>query len=217
MVSAIFLFNWFKNRTKTNYFLLSAIFIGGAAWTKNDGIGLFIAISLALFAYLLSNINKREIKPIFAASKFFTYLAMAGIVFFPFKVFISTLGIKNHMISGFDQILSLPANFWRAPYIFNQFLYEFFLNTSIWLYFWIFFILIVFFGRKRIFKSDAKYILLFMLLYSVLLFCVFMVTSLCSNVEYLKGNLAELERLLLHITPTAAFVLMLGFDEEKFS
>jgi hypothetical protein len=217
MVSAVMLFNWFKNRTRSDYLLLSALFMGGAAWTKNDGIALFIAMALALIAYLLSNIKRNEIEPLSAAYDLLTYLAIGGVVFLPFKVFVAALGINNHMISGFDQLLSFPSNLWRVPYILNQFIYEFFLNTRIWLYFWIFFFLVLFIGRKWIFKSNAKYILLFMLLYSAFLFYVFMVFSLGSTVEGLTGNLEELERLLLQIAPTAVFVLMLGFSGEKLS
>jgi 4-amino-4-deoxy-L-arabinose transferase-like glycosyltransferase len=215
MVSAILLFNWFTRTRKTGYLLLSAIFIGGAAWTKNDGIALFAAMSLALLAYLLSNLNKKELGLATASSRLFAFIAAGGIVFLPFRIFVGALGIRNHMISGSDQILSFTSNLWRVPYIFNQFLYEFFLNTSIWLYFWIFFFLMIFVGRKRIFNSDAKYILLFMLLYSAFLFYVYMVTALGSSVEGLKGNLEELERLLLHIAPTAVFVIMLSFNKER--
>lgn len=215
MASLILLLEWFINRENTGRLLLSSLFMGGAAWTKNDGIGLFAVASVTLLLFLASKMKSGEVDVVSAASKFFAYLVCGCIVFLPFKIFVASQGIGNHMIGSLWQMLSLTGNLWRAPYILNQFLYEFFLNTNIWLYFWIFFFLMLIIRRKQAFKSDARYILLFMLLYSALLFYIYMVTTLGSTIEGLKSNLEELERLLLHITPIAVFYAFVLLEDKK--
>ncbi len=209
-VSMIALFGWMKDNENNALILISGFFAGAAAWTKNDGLALFAAALLVFAGYLLADLQKRKTDIAFVVSRGALFLAAACPVFLPFRILVAVKGIKNHMIGSLDQILGVLTNFQRAPHVLGQFSYEFFQNTSSWLYFWIFFFLVIVIKRESILKTELKYLCGFLFIAFTILYGVFMVTALGGTTGSLIGNLGELDRLILQVAPTAGFLMFLA-------
>ena len=209
-VSAIMLYNWLKTDERIELLLLSGFFVGAAAWTKNDGFAHLTAMSIIIAIYLLIKACTGKVGAKSLLASFFGFILVAAAVSLPFKMLTAIYGIKNHMIGDSSQFFSFFSNFNRAPYILSQFVYEFFLNTSCWLYFWVFIFAILLVNWRRALTTELKYLLGFICLSLAAFFGVFMITSLGDTPEHLVGNLGELNRLLLHVAPTAGFLMLMS-------
>jgi hypothetical protein len=195
-VSAVYLIRWMEEQDRS-HLLMSAFFIGCAAFTKDDGIALFAAMSVSLALFLA--LSRRKIGTGAALSGFFMFIAAAGIVFVPYQAVSSAYHISSHMIKDANIIAATAANIGRAPHIAGHFLYQLYLNTYSWQYFWIFITIFLIAGRRKISGTNMKYIFIFLMISLALYFEVYMLTA--------ANNLtSSFHRLLIGLAPTAVFL-----------
>jgi len=209
--ACIMLWQHLSSGNNTPALPISAIFAGAAAWTKNDGIAIFLALfgTLLLFSLLRAMSDKKYLPT--AIKDGCSFLAISLFIFLPFKMLIFSLGIENHMILSAGQLTSLLTGLWRVPIIIRFFIYEFFLDSYHWLYLWIFWVVLLFIERKKLLSSSAKYPFTFVCLCIILYFCVYMVTALGMTPATLVNNLElSLDRVILGFAPSASFVLFLA-------
>ena len=202
-MAVISLFNWMENKENPRDLYLSALFIGAAAWTHNEGLILFGALILTLFAYLFARIIAGKIRPLNSIKDLIIFFAIYGVIYMPFKALCWHFKLKEGWVSGVGQLFAVLPNLQRIPVIFGYFCYEFFLNTYLWLYFWIFLFVIVLMNRKSIARSNVKYVLLFVFFSLALIFETFLVT----NLNYLGLIALNLDRAMLTVLPSAGFLL----------
>jgi len=195
-ISTIYLVRWMEDQDRSSL-LISAFFMGCAAFTKNDGIALFVALSAALALFLA--LSRRKINPRTALSGFFTFIAAAGIMFVPYQAVSSAYHISSHMIKDLNIIAATFANMGRAPHIAGHFLYQLYLNTYSWQYFWIFITIFLIVGWRRLRGTNFKFILIFLFLALALYFEVYMLT-VAENLT------SSFHRLLIGLAPTASFL-----------
>jgi hypothetical protein len=208
LFSVIFMYKWFTNVDDVPSLLLSSVFAGAAAWTKNDGIAHLLALTFTVFVYLAHSMFRKKLPTATAIKRFAAFIIVSGFVYLPFKLLTLSLKVENHMIITFNQLLQLPFNAGRIPFILKYFAYEFFLDSYLWLYFWIFLAVLVFINRKKIANSELRFVLAYLLASVVLFFCVYMVTALGETTGALVNNLElSLDRVMLGFTPSAGFLL----------
>jgi hypothetical protein len=189
-ISIFYLLEWVKNRKESDL-LISSMFMGSAAFIKNDAIALFVALFLV---FLVVRPKLRES----------IVMCSGALLFVPFKLAVSYYAISNHMIKGFN----LLDNLNRIPVILNHYVFELFLNTYSWQYFWIFIALLLIIGRKKLMTTTLKYAFGFLLAALSLYFLVYMIT--------VADNLtSSFHRLLLGLAPISAFLAFASLDIEE--
>jgi len=200
-ISIMFFIRWLDSK-ESRYLNISSLFIGSAVFIKNDGLSLFLALFVLLTAYLISSYIRKTVplKDILFALGSFLGISLA--IFLPFKIAVFSHSIPNQMINNFNVFAIMFSNLHRAPVIAKYFLYELYLNTYNWQYFWIFLTILLIIGRKRIFGSNIRYILYFFFISLSFYFIVYMLTVL--PLEYHLG--ASFHRLLIGLAPAAAFL-----------
>ncbi len=152
MIATVFFFEWLMERKDRDIYL-AAFFIGGAAWTKNDGIALVIAMVVSLIAHLIS--NRSDIKR--SAVMIVNFILISAVVFVPFKIFTMLNSIGSHMITSMNVFGLAAQGLGRVPLISKHFGYEMFLDAYQWMYFWIYAILFLAL-RKRELGQVAAYV-----------------------------------------------------------
>ncbi len=202
LISVIFLFKW-MNTNKNNHLFLSAFFIGGAAWTKNDGIGLCASALLTVGLYLVIKALKTDPaqRPALAA-RFLIYAAIAAVIFMPFKIVTMHYHVVNHMLSNENIAVVFFKNLDRIPVILNFFLYELYLNTYQWLYFWIYFTVLLLLHKKQLIGTNLAYLFLFVIVSLGLYTFIYTITAL----GYVSQLGSSADRILLSLTPSAGFL-----------
>ena len=218
LFAAILMFEWMNDNSKSRYFYLASLFVGAAAWTHNEGLIILAAMAIMLLVYfaaqfLAKKINIREI-----AGKLVAFYLLYSAVTWPFKLFMASLHMKDKMawIDSPLQLLNIFPNLWRIPVITGYMLYEFFLDTYLWLYFWIFLIIILFLNRKNIMGTNLKYLLVFVIFALAMIFEVFLVSNSNSPHSWLVGIInLNLDRAMQLIPPTAGFLLFASFSRQK--
>ena len=195
-ISAVFFTRWME--VKDNRQLsLSAFFIGCAAFTKNEGIALFLALAITLCFFFFSNRKRVELRSFFAG--FFAFIATAAAVFCPDKLTSLAYHMSSHMIKNANIISTTMANIGRFPRISAYFFYQLYLNTFEWMYFWIFITIFLIAGWDKIRKANLKYLLVFLMISLAFYFEVYMLTVV-NNLE------TSLDRLLIGLAPAFVFL-----------
>lgn len=195
-ISAVYLVRWMEEQDRS-HLLLSAFFIGCAAFTKNDGIALFVALSSAFALFLAFSLRKIDLRN--ALSSFSIFIAVAGIMFVPYQIVSSAHHISSHMIKDVHILAATAANLQRFPEIAGQFLFQLYLNTYDWQYFWIFITILLIAGRRKMAGTNTKYVFIFLLISLALYFEVYMLT--------VANNLtSSFHRLLIGLAPAAVFL-----------
>ncbi len=203
-----FFYRWLENKSSVNFLCISALFIGAAANTKNDGILLLLAMALTFTAAIVMSIAAKKLALDKAVMLFFIFAVIAAVVFLPFKMWVVSHKIENHMIVSASQLLNISDSLRRIPIIFKFYLYELFLDTYQWMYFWIFSAVLIILNWKTMSRSNAGYLFMFVILSIVGYFCVYMVTALGNTPARLMDNLElSFDRVLLGIAPTAGLLL----------
>jgi len=200
-VSIIFLVKWLDSHEKRHLYL-SSFFIGSSVFIKNDGTSLFLAVVILLAAYLIDSYKNKRISFNDAVFDLCSFLGIGLVIFMPFKTAILLQAIPNHMIKNVNVFATMAENLYRIPIIAGYFLYELYLDTYIWQYFWIFLTILLIIGRKRIFGSNIRYILYFFFISLSFYFAVYMLTVL--PIDY--HLVASFHRLLIGLAPAAAFL-----------
>ena len=200
-VSIIFLVKWLDSHEKRHLYL-SSFFIGSSVFIKNDGASLFLAILILLAGYLINSYKNKRISINDAAFDLCSFLGISLAIFMPFKTAVLLQAIPNHMIKNINIFATMAENLNRFPVIAGYFLYELYLDTYVWQYFWIFLTLLLIIGRKRVFGANIRFILYFFFISLSFYFFVYMLTvlPLAYHLE------ASFHRLLIGLAPAAAFL-----------
>jgi len=201
-------FQRFMDEKRSIYLMLSSFFMGSAAFVKNDGIALFVALSVTLFLFLYLTYRKNLDMLKRSLIDFAIFIFTGFLIFMPWQVVSASHSISSHMIKSANVLTTMAANIGRAPGIAQHFLFELYLNTYSWQYFWIFITLFILIGRGKLRASNSKYILIFLFASLSLYFMVYILT--------VADNLASsFHRLLIGLAPSAAFLAFsLGHMEE---
>lgn len=217
--AAILMFEWMNDKTRSGYFYLSALFIGAAAWTHNEGLIILAAMAVTLLIYFAVQLMEKKTGLLEIVGKLVAFFLIYCAVTWPFKLFMASLHMTDQMpwIANSWQLLNILPNLWRIPIITGYLLYELFLDTYLWLYFWIFFIILAVLNRKNIMNTNLKYLLLFVFLAFAMIFEVFLVSIGKSSPSGLEGIIKlNLDRAMLVIPPSAGFLMFASlFKREK--
>lgn len=92
VASFLFLLEWERSHYRT-FFILSAIFSGLAAWTKNEGV------VYCLFNILIILFMTRRMSFVRRCSSILSYVLIAGVIIGPWWVVKMSLGLKNSFIN----------------------------------------------------------------------------------------------------------------------
>jgi len=206
LLATIAFFNWIRKERFADL-CLAALFIGGAAWTKNEGIALAssMILSLAACLFLKKKGADRSI-PIFLQ---FALISCA--VFVPFKLFAAFNHIGNHMLKSANVLGIAAQGIVRIPLISKHFGYQLFLDTYQWMYFWIYVLLFISLRKRDAVKDHLLFPLLFIVLSLISYFVLFMVTPL--DLEFHLS--VSLDRLLLGLSLSAAFIAFVAAFAEN--
>lgn len=197
-ISAIYLIKWMNEKDK-GHLLLSAFFIGCAAFTKYEGIALFLAMAVTLALFLLANKGKAGFRGSIAG--FSAFIALAALVFGPGQLASLVHHMSSHMIKNANIIATTIANTGRIPQIAGHFFFQLYLNTFSWQYFWIFITIFLIVGWRRIFGTNMKYLLLFLLISLAIYFEVYILT-VANNLE------SSFHRLLIGLAPSFVYLVI---------
>jgi hypothetical protein len=214
-LAAILIFEWMNDTSKKNYFYLSALFIGGAAWTHNEGLILYGAMILTLLAYFAIQYLAKKIGPVEIAKCLVFFFAIYTAVYGPFKALVAYFKLKPLWVQSFWQLFNILPNLPKVPVILGFMCYEIFLNTYLWQYFWIMFLIFTCLNRKMILNSNLKFLLLFIIFAFAMIFEAFYVSG-WNTTDALIGILRlNLDRAINILPPTAGFLMFASFKEQK--
>ena len=110
VISVIYLLRW-MNENENSHLLLSAFFIGCAAFTKNEGIALFLAMAITIALFLFANRRKSALRRSIAG--FPVFIALAILVFGPDKVASLAHHMSSHMIKSANIFATTIVNIGR--------------------------------------------------------------------------------------------------------
>ena len=162
--AAVFMFFYFQNQRK-QWLILSAIFSGLAAWTKNEGLFLAIIIFVILFLYLLKEKKIRTHLKDLAI-----FFIIFSVIFWPWMLYKLFYGLGYSNMAN-DSFGSLGFH----PEIFSPVLFQIFFARSFNLWFGIF-VLILFIRLKQLKKDHNLYLLLIILGSVLSYFLIYLLT-----------------------------------------
>jgi hypothetical protein len=179
--SFTFLLRWHETR-RDMFFLLSAIFAGLAAWTKNEGVA--YAIFNLMIILLMTN------KMAFSKRSFYVghYLGIVGIIIGPWWILKFNLGLKNILVNAEGVSRGLLENIFALGPAFKALMavpFEFeFYNIA-----WIMFFLFLIFSWKRWSRAFYRFFL-FSILFHLFLALGFSVLD--PSEQYLRDAFTRL-------------------------
>lgn len=134
IISFLLLYRWFKENNMS-LLVLSSLFAGFAAWTKNDGLFLLLLQCLILISFLL--LEKTEGKSIFT-KQFVVYAVICTMIIAPWLLFKSMAGLGNDVVNKQNlQIGYILGNIGRVPDLFKIFILGFVFNFERWNIVWL--------------------------------------------------------------------------------
>jgi len=180
-------FFWTRNSEKIEYLTLSSVLVGMAIWTKSEALPMVLINFILLVTYLIQNKGKRNLK------NFFIFLFIVSIFFIPWLTFCKL----NRIDIGERYEFKLPD----LEMVVNVFYYikEFLLKDVIW----VACILLSIFSMGKVLSLEK----LEYLFYTVFLNLVFIIAIhlVSPSANLLISHI--MDRLILHITPLAAFLV----------
>jgi hypothetical protein len=214
--AAILMFNWMNAPDKRRYFYLSALFIGGAVWTHNEGLILLASMILTLSIYFILGYIDGKVKFTEVFYSILDFLLIFALVTLPFKLLISYFKLNQLWVSSIWQLFNFMPNLYRIPTIIGYFYYEFFLDTYLWLYFWIFFLILFLANLKRFFYKNLKFLSLFVLFSLAMIFEVFFISNTGVSFDGWETLIKQnLDRTLLIILFTAGFAMFASLFKQE--
>jgi hypothetical protein len=193
---------WLAGQAPRGSLLLAAFFLAGMAWCKYEGPPLAATVILAAVLTLLWLRPAGTWRRLCSLS-----LPLAGLAlgYLPWRLFIN----QEHFNVGADHIQNFypqqlaQASAYLAGVLIQPFFFGFLWPAA--------FLAVIALGR-RLWTSPALFLLLFLggNLLAILLAYAVAPTSAAEFPSYLK---ASMDRLLLHLTPSAALLLGLGLKE----
>jgi len=195
--SCIFIFRAYHNPDR-KLLLISGIFAGLAAWTKNEGLAISLFNIFILFIIMLiqGKMNRRN---------FLLVIQYALIIFLinaPWFWFKSSLGLYNSVVnSNTLNMVNILNNLNRLPIILTWMVKNIVFFKS-WNLLWLLSIVIILFNFKKIISVPLLYISLSLILYLGIWVLIYIITPYDIN-----WHLAtSLDRVFLHITPLFLFL-----------
>jgi hypothetical protein len=214
-LAAILLFEWMNETKKMNYLYLAAILIAGAAWTHNEGLMMYGAMTLTILIFLAKQFILKKIKIIDCTRYLLSFLIVYTVLYAPFKTFISSLKLKQLWVQSFWQLFNFIPNIPKAPVILGFICYELFLNTYLWQYFWILFLVFMFMNRKAVMGSNLKYLLLLVIFGFAMIFEAFYVSDF-GGIDGMIGLIRlNLDRAMNILPLIAGFLMFASFKDQK--
>ncbi len=207
LISTVYFVRWMEEKN-FGHLLLSAIFIGFSAFTKNEGIALFLGLSATLALFMAFSYKKIGYRT--ALNGFLMFMAVAALIFAPYQAVSASYHISSHMIKSHNIFISTMENIGRAPEIAGHFFFQLYLNTYSWQYFWIIITILLVAGRRKMTRSNMGYVFIFLVISLALYFEVYMLT--------VANNLtSSFHRLLIGLAPVSVFLAfsIAPGDEEK--
>jgi len=152
--SSLFLYRFICEK-KTSFLLISAIALGLAGWTKNEGLALFVINLLVLFFFLIFS-SMETLKE--RSKKFFAYAGVSLLFIVPWQVFKLLRGLPT---SGdqMPQLSKLLEHAPRLPVIIIKFYEKMFFSGN-WHLLWVLFFLSIILYYKKAFSAPRAYMLL---------------------------------------------------------
>lgn len=209
LASAVLLLRWFGDTSLTRYLPLSAVLVGFAAWTKNEGL-LYCVVNMAVLAvFIARNFDKIKIKNLFFAA---AYPVIIVLMMLPWVIIKRTYGITNSEINLVNiNIQYLIAQVHKLMPIAYEFQKQFF-GPKRWNIFWPAALTIAVIFYRRATSGLAGYIALSITL-AVAGYVLFYLISYVDVVYFLSKTWS---RFLLHFLPVAVlWIAMILKDELK--
>ena len=206
--SALFLFFWFEDTSKIQFFLISAIMIALAGWTKNEGLMYCIINVMLMLIFFLTGRSKNTTR--------------LNLIYFPSYIFIILIislpwlwiKMSAHLVNDEIQLSNLTP-----MYILSQYrrvwpiVYEFqkhFFGPKKWNIIWLVFIFTLIVRFKNIFSKGAKYASLYIFFAFGGYILIYMITS--ANVTWHLSSTAS--RFLLHFLPVVVYWLAIMLKKD---
>lgn len=200
-----FFLRWAEEK-KSEQLNLCALFAGASVFIKNDGIAILAGLAIALI--ILLNREKRDLKV--STLTLLRFAIIACVIFLPFKLVAAFTLAPSHMIENANFASTFVSNLSRIPVIISFFLYEMYLNTYTWNYFWIFITILIVMQWKQIKRSSVSYAFWTVVAAMSVYFLVYVLTAL--DIHY--HLMSSFHRLLLQLAPTAVLVAFSTFPKE---
>jgi hypothetical protein len=200
-VSAALLYRAYCSRLDNRLLLVSAIFAGLAAHTKNEGIALGLFNVLAFFSAIAirGKLNKHNL--ILIVKYAFIVFAITA----PWLWFKSCLGLGNDVLNYHNlNLTNILNNLYRIPVIFNAIVKDMLL-IRYWGIFWLFAPAVIMYKVKRVFTLPWLLLSVPLMLYAGTCIIIYIITP--HNIEW--HLMTSLDRLLLHTVPQALFLTAL--------
>lgn len=200
-INLAYLLRWFYAPQKNGFLYLSAIALGLAVWSKNDGLAICL-VNFIIFIYLVFRRWKFSRNPVFLIIR---YLALIAVIILPWMLFKTLLHIPNDLINA--QNVSLGAwqsNLNRLPLIFQSFA-GYMASLKGWNFLWVALPVLIVLRFKKAFSLPALAVLISLLAYFGIWVIIYMITP--REINWHLANSAE--RLLLQMAPLALFLTAL--------
>ncbi|MFA6609963.1 MAG: glycosyltransferase family 39 protein [Candidatus Omnitrophota bacterium] len=206
-VSAIFLFRWMEDRSRSQYLVVSAVMAGLAGWTKNEGMMYCVVNTAVIFAFALLDTGGRSWKTVRSLA---VYLSIIFVIMLPWTWIKKTSGIVN----GEIELANLnPSNMLKQIYKIVPIFYEFqkqFFGPKKWNILFPAAAFIMILNYKKLFQGTGKYIFISLAL-SVAGYCVFYMISLVEINYFLSKTWS---RFLIHFLPVLVYYLATLLKED---
>ena len=200
--SILFLYRFIKERG-TPFLIISAIALGMAGWTKNEGLAIVFLNFIILISFLtfVKNLDLKE-----KAKQFFVYAGTILLFVLPWEIFKKSYKFPvSH--DQMPQISKLLENFERLPVIIIKFYEKMFFSGN-WQLLWLLVLLTIIFYFRKVFSPPRIYLLSALILNLLLLGFIYYSTR--SYGFLLDGT--TLNRNLLLFSPLAVFFIGDTFD-----
>jgi len=153
--SAIFLFEYFRDRTRIHFMVLSAVMAALAGWTKNEGLMYCAAYIVTMIIYFAFNLKKSSVKDIISA---LLYVIIIAAISVPWLLIKKIFGLVNNDMGLMDMSpASLVNNIYKLGPIFYEFQKELF-GPKKWNIFWAAAACIFIIRIKAAFSGHRRYV-----------------------------------------------------------
>jgi len=207
-IATMLLYLWMREK-KTPVLLISALFMGFAVLTKNEGTALCLVNFLILSIFLAKNLKAPIIRQVFI------YLFVAGIITIPWFALKLSAGMDNEILQFSSISLERLSDTFKNPGRIGVIFYEFqkqFFGPKKWNILWILFFACLALNIKKAFSPNIKYMSLAILFILGLYGGIYLFIPIDRPIQWHLGT--TVSRLLLHFTPLIAFWLGLMTNEK---
>jgi 4-amino-4-deoxy-L-arabinose transferase-like glycosyltransferase len=198
-VAVIYLFFGLTEPNK-KFILLSALFSGFGAWTKNEGLALTLVNILILFIFLLYQRKNKSLSFFI----FVKYLSIILLINIPWLIFKNLLFLENDIFNytNLKTNLTFAVFATKLPVIISGITKMLLFNFKDWNIFWFFCILVILSNFKKMVNTKLSYVFATIVLY--LFTCLLPYILSPSNIKWQVTT--SLDRVFSHIAPIFLFL-----------